>query len=154
MSTLPEHTPARVSAPYRAAEPERRPAPVPYDPQLERGLAFFLDLVERVPLRAHTILENRAHFATVIPTIEAQVEGRDVVWEHRAIPGPSGAPDVEVTIDPARFRSRSRNTPFGGRVLRGAVAATIVGGRLVYLNDAVAGTAALAAAFTAPEETR
>lgn len=64
------------------------------------------------------------------------------------------APDVEVTIDPARFRSRSRNTPFGGRVLRGAVAATIVGGRLVYLNDAVAGTAALAAAFTAPEETR
>lgn len=98
MSTLPEHTPARVSAPYRAAEPERRPAPVPYDPQLERGLAFFLDLVERIPLRAHTILENRAHFATVIPTIEAQAEGRDVVWEHRAIPGPSGAPDVEVTI--------------------------------------------------------
>ena len=61
------------------------------------------------------------------------------------------APDVEVTIDPARFRSRSRNTPFGGRALRGAVAATIVGGRLVHVNDAVAGTAALAAAWAAPE---
>lgn len=52
------------------------------------------------------------------------------------------APDVEVTIDPARFRSRSRNTPFGGRTLRGAVGATIVGGRLVYVNDAVPGLGA------------
>jgi dihydroorotase len=64
------------------------------------------------------------------------------------------APDVEVTIDPARFRSKSRNTPFGGRTLRGAVAATIVGGRLVFVNDAVAGTAALAAAWAATEERR
>ncbi|MFT4232659.1 MAG: alpha/beta hydrolase [Leucobacter sp.] len=89
-------TPQRV--PYRAAEPSRRPAPVPYDPQLEAGLAFFLDLVERIPLRAHTILENRAHFETVIPPMEAQAEGRAVVWEHRLIPGPAGAPEVEVTI--------------------------------------------------------
>jgi dihydroorotase len=64
------------------------------------------------------------------------------------------APDVEVTIEPARFRSRSRNTPFGGRTLRGAPAATIVGGRLVYVNDAVAGTAALAAAWSAAQEAR
>ncbi|QZY51653.1 alpha/beta hydrolase [Leucobacter tenebrionis] len=83
---------------YRAPEPASRPAPVPYDPELESGLAFFLDLVERIPLRAHTILENRAHFETVIPPIEAQADGRAVEWEHRTIPGPAGAPDVEVTI--------------------------------------------------------
>jgi dihydroorotase len=47
------------------------------------------------------------------------------------------APDLMVTIDPARSRSRSHNTPFGGWSLRGGVAATIVGGRMVYTNDAI-----------------
>jgi dihydroorotase len=47
---------------------------------------------------------------------------------------------VEVTIDPAQFRSRSRNTPFGGQRLRGCVAATIVGGRVLYVNNAILGS--------------
>jgi dihydroorotase len=49
------------------------------------------------------------------------------------------APDLEVTVDPARFRSKSRNTPFGGWQLRGGVAATIVGGRVVYVNESADG---------------
>ena len=44
------------------------------------------------------------------------------------------APDLRVTIDRARLRSRSKNTPFHGWTLRGGVAATIVGGRVVYVN--------------------
>jgi dihydroorotase len=48
------------------------------------------------------------------------------------------APDLAVTVDPARFRSKSKNTPFAGWQLKGGVAATIVGGRLVYANEAVA----------------
>ena len=44
------------------------------------------------------------------------------------------APDLAVTIDRARLRSRSKNTPFHGWTLRGGVAATIVGGRVVYAN--------------------
>jgi len=44
------------------------------------------------------------------------------------------APDLPVTIDRARLRSRSKNTPFHGWTLRGGVAATIVGGRVVYSN--------------------
>lgn len=48
------------------------------------------------------------------------------------------APDLAVTIDPARFKSKSKNMPFGGWTLRGGVAATFVGGRLLYANDAVA----------------
>lgn len=83
---------------YRAPEPAVRPSPVPYDPELEPGLAAFLDLVEGIPLREHTILENRAHFETVIPSMETQAEGRAVVWEDRLIPGPAGSPEVEVTI--------------------------------------------------------
>ncbi|MFT4230404.1 MAG: alpha/beta hydrolase, partial [Microbacterium sp.] len=75
-----------------------RVRPVPYDPELEPGLAAFLELVEAIPLRADTIHANRDHFATIIPSIESQVEGRVVTWEDRVVPGPSGAPDVEVTI--------------------------------------------------------
>jgi dihydroorotase len=47
------------------------------------------------------------------------------------------APDLEVTVSAARMRSRSRNTPFDGWTLRGGVAATIVGGRTVYVNESV-----------------
>jgi dihydroorotase len=46
------------------------------------------------------------------------------------------APDLEVTIEAARLQSRSKNTPFDGWRLRGAAAATIVGGRTVYTNPA------------------
>jgi dihydroorotase len=39
--------------------------------------------------------------------------------------------DRELTVTPARFHSRSRNTPFGGWPLRGGPWLTIVGGRVV-----------------------
>lgn len=74
------------------------PRPVRYDRELEPGLAAFLDLVERIPLREHTILANRAHFATIIPPIAEQAAGLPVEWEDRLIPGPPGAPAVAVTI--------------------------------------------------------
>jgi dihydroorotase len=45
------------------------------------------------------------------------------------------APDLQVVVDASKFRSKSRNTPFGGWQFRGGVAATIVGGRTVYVND-------------------
>ena len=46
------------------------------------------------------------------------------------------APDLRVRVDAAAFRSRSKNTPFDGWELRGGVAATIVGGRTLYVNPA------------------
>jgi dihydroorotase len=42
------------------------------------------------------------------------------------------APDLEVTVSVKTMRSKSKNTPFDGWQLRGGVAATIVGGRMVY----------------------
>jgi dihydroorotase len=45
------------------------------------------------------------------------------------------APDRKVTVRAAALRSRSKNTPFDGWELRGGVAATIVGGRVVYRNE-------------------
>jgi len=47
------------------------------------------------------------------------------------------APDRMVTVSAATMRSRSRNTPFEGWQLRGGVAATIVGGRAVYVHPDV-----------------
>jgi dihydroorotase len=48
------------------------------------------------------------------------------------------APDMPVTVSAAQMRSKSKNTPFDGWSLRGGVAATIVGGRVVYVNPAAA----------------
>jgi dihydroorotase len=41
-------------------------------------------------------------------------------------------PDREWTVEPKRFKSRSRNTPFAGWRLRGSVVATFVAGRDVF----------------------
>ncbi len=41
-------------------------------------------------------------------------------------------PNEEWTVDPAKFRSMGRNTPFAGQRLRGKVKYTIVGGEIVY----------------------
>ena len=42
--------------------------------------------------------------------------------------------DKEVVVDPARFESKGRSTPFAGARLRGGVAATLLGGQLVSLS--------------------
>jgi dihydroorotase len=41
-------------------------------------------------------------------------------------------PDRELVVDPARFRSRSRNTPFGGWTITGGPWMTLVGGKVVH----------------------
>src|SRR5262245_15186831 len=45
------------------------------------------------------------------------------------------APDASVTVRAAQLKSKSKNTPFDGWQLRGGVAMTIVGGRVVYRNE-------------------
>lgn len=44
------------------------------------------------------------------------------------------APDIAVAVDASKMKSKSKNTPFDGWSLRGGVAATMVGGRWVYVN--------------------
>ena len=48
-------------------------------------------------------------------------------------------PDATVTIRAAAFKSKSKNTPFDGWTLKGAVGATIVGGRSVFVNEELVG---------------
>lgn len=44
-------------------------------------------------------------------------------------------PEAEWTVDPAKFKSKGRNTPFGGRKVKGRAAYTIRGGKVVYSAD-------------------
>lgn len=44
-------------------------------------------------------------------------------------------PSCEWTVDPKRFKSKGRNTPYAGRTLKGQAVRTIVGGRIVYERD-------------------
>ena len=41
-------------------------------------------------------------------------------------------PSLQWTVDASRFRSKGRNTPYGGHQLTGAARKTIVGGRVVF----------------------
>ncbi|HEY2746509.1 MAG TPA: amidohydrolase family protein, partial [Polyangia bacterium] len=43
--------------------------------------------------------------------------------------------DVAYKVEPEKFRSKSRNSPFRGWELRGRVAHTIVGGQVVYMGE-------------------
>jgi dihydroorotase len=49
------------------------------------------------------------------------------------------APELRARIEARSMRSRSKNTPFDGWELRGSVAATIVGGRVLH-EDPAAGS--------------
>jgi dihydroorotase len=44
-------------------------------------------------------------------------------------------PAATWTVDPTRFKSKGRNTPYGGHTLTGRAALTIVDGRVVYRAD-------------------
>lgn len=41
-------------------------------------------------------------------------------------------PERRWTVDPARFRSKGRNTPYAGQTLQGRAVTTVVDGRVVY----------------------
>ena len=44
-------------------------------------------------------------------------------------------PDEEWTIDPEKFASKARYTPFAGRTVKGKVKYTIVRGNVIYRDQ-------------------
>jgi len=83
---------------------------------VEEGLLSLETAVAKLttePARAFSLKKG-----TLAPGADADVAISDVgeSWE----------------VDPARFRSKSRNTPFAGWKVKGRVTTTIVGGRIVY----------------------
>ena len=45
-------------------------------------------------------------------------------------------PNASWVVDPSRFRSKGRNTPYSGQTLQGRVRLTVVGGRVVHRAEA------------------
>jgi len=101
---------------------------------LETALALCLELV-------HANVLTPAALVTRMSVAPARILG---------LPGGSLAPgsvaDVTVidpraawTCDPSRLRSRSRNTPFGGRAMRGRAMLTIVAGNIAFVEERLVG---------------
>jgi dihydroorotase len=94
--------------------------PIALDRLVHTGLIGYLRLVELLSTNPARIL--RVPGGTLEPGAPADITIL--------------APDLQVTIDRAKLRSKSKNTPFHGWTFRGGVAATVVGGRVVYTNPA------------------
>jgi len=100
--------------------------PLVFDRLVHRGVITLTRFVELLSLNPARILRREG--GTLAPGAVADITVL--------------APDACVTIRGASLRSKSKNTPFDGWELRGAAAATIIGGRTVFVNDAVAGAEA------------
>jgi len=83
---------------------------------VEPGFITLPELIERMTTRPLRVLGRPG--GTLKPGAPADVTVFD--------------PAARWTVEPARFASKGRNTPFGGRVLPGRVLLTIVGGHIVH----------------------
>lgn len=119
-------------APHHPDEKERPFAEAPFGiVGLETALGLML---------THVVAEGLVDLPTLIE--------RMTVAPARAFQLPGGSlsvgaladvtvfdPEAEWTVDPERFHSLSRNTPFAGWTLRGRATHTIVGGAVVWEGD-------------------
>jgi len=83
---------------------------------VEAGLINLNDLIARMSINPARIL-NLAHIG-LKPGNPADLTIIDV--------------EKKLTVDPDTFRSKSRNTPFTGRELKGKAVLTMVGGKIVF----------------------
>lgn len=94
---------------------------------LETALALVLDLVDAGALSLETAIRR----LTSGPAAVLGLPGGRLVEG-----GPADVTVVDLTrqwvCDPERFRSKSRNTPFAGRKMKGKAVLTIVGGKVVH----------------------
>ncbi len=116
-------------APHHYDEKERAFADAPNGiVGLETALSVNLTwLVHRGTLDVPTLVEKMA----CAPARIFKLPGGSL---RRGAPADVTVFDAEVawTVDPARFRSKGRNTPYAGMTLRGRVDCTLVDGRVVY----------------------
>jgi len=95
---------------------------------LETALGLMLtELVAKGEIDLRTLIERMS-------AGPARAFGLDAGTLRRGAPGDVTIidPALEWTVEPKRFRSRSRNTPFGGWKLTGRAVRTIVGARTVW----------------------
>ena len=99
--------------------------PLVFDRLLHRGVVSLPRIVELMAVNPARILSLEAGGLTVGGPADITIV----------------APDATTEVAAASFHSMGHNTPFDGWTLRGAVAATLIQGRAVYANPAVASAA-------------
>ncbi len=113
---------------------------------LETAVSVLLSLVHEGKLELSTLI---ARLTSGPAKILSRAAGMSVLSGYPVPEGlgtlQAGAPgdivlfnqDFAWAVDPSRFASKGRNNPWGGRLLRGKVMATVVGGEVIYRDDSV-----------------
>ena len=91
---------------------------------VEPGMLTLAQAIDRLSVRPARILELDDHGGP----LKAGTPANLVVFD----------PEATWTVDPARFRSKGRNTPFAGRAVRGRVTHTFLRGRQTVAAHEVA----------------
>jgi len=94
---------------------------------LETALGLMLKLVEDRDMTLELAVAALTHRAAACFGLEAGTLAVGAVADLTVVD-----PEARVTVDPATFRSRSRNTPFAGWELPGRVTRTLLGGKTVF----------------------
>jgi dihydroorotase len=118
-------------APHHADEKDQQFSAVPFGiVGLETTVSLVLDRL------VHAGLVTLSRAVELLSCAPARILGLPSGTLRPGAPGDVTLLDLErrVTVDPAAFRSKGRNTPFGGWALRGAPAGTVVAGRAVRLG--------------------
>jgi len=102
---------------------------------LETAFGLAMTLVEAGALDLATLIERLTAGPVRALGLERSVAGLGSLAE--GAPGDVVLldPAAEWTVEPERFASKGKNTPLAGRTLRGRVAATVVGGRVVWRGE-------------------
>jgi dihydroorotase len=94
---------------------------------LETSLGLTLGLVHRSLIDAPRLVEMMSLNPAALLRLDAGSLGIGGVADITVID-----PDLEWTVMPEKFLSKSRNTPFAGMRLKGRSVLTIVGGKIVF----------------------
>jgi dihydroorotase len=94
---------------------------------LETSLGLALDLVHRSLIDASRLVEMMSLNPAALLCIAAGTLGVGATADITVID-----PNLAWTVAPEKFLSKSRNTPFAGRALKGRAVMTIVGGEIVF----------------------
>jgi len=104
---------------------------------LETAFGLCMTLVEAGALDLPALIERLTAGPVRALGLERSVPGLGSLAE--GAPGDIVllGPEAEWTVEPERFASKGKNTPLAGTTLRGKIAATVYGGRVVWAEEKV-----------------
>ena len=120
-------------------------SPIEKDVEFEQAAFGIIGLETAVALSLELVRDgviSPSRWVSLLSTRPAEILGLSGLGLPGGTLAPGAVADVTVIdpeapwmVEPAALRSRSRNTPFGGRAARGRAMLTIVGGNLAYAEE-------------------